>query len=417
VTEATTGLVYLVAGVGLLLAGALPRLLSRRAFSSAMVFVGVGALAALLPIDLPLRADQHRAATERLTEVCVIVALMGVGLALDRPFAWRSWATTWRLLAVAMPVFIAATAVLGWWVLGLAPAAALLLGAALAPTDPVLASDVQVGEPTDDPDSEDEVRFSLTSEAGLNDGLAFPFVTAAILLATAPVTQWWGHWLAWDLVGKVLVGCAVGVAVGWLLARIAFRAPTEALRFAQAAESVVALAAVFLAYGAAELVGGYGFLAVFAAALAIRARERDHEYHVVLHEFIGQLERLLTLGLLLLLGYGLATGLLAALTWQVAVVAVLLIVVVRPAVGRLSLARSRPSADERRAIAFFGVRGIGSFYYLSYALGEAELADADLLWATVSFTVLVSIVVHGVTASPVLRRIDRRHGRSTPEPA
>ncbi len=119
----------------------------------------------------------------------------------------------------------------------MAPAAALLIGAVLAPTDPVLASDVQVGGPTssaeagdrvDDIDEGDEVRFALTSEAGLNDGLAFPFVYAAVFLASiGPVSEWGLRWLGWELVGKVVVGVALGIAVGWLLAKAAFRGPAR----------------------------------------------------------------------------------------------------------------------------------------------------------------------------------------------
>src|SRR3954453_7724962 len=149
-----------------------------------IAFLGLGMLVFALPLGLPA-ADplEHPKLTEHLTEIGVIVALMGAGLKIDRPLGGRRWMSTWRLLAVAMPVTIAAMAFLGWWWAGLVPAAALLLGAALAPTDPVLAADVQVGEPTDEEDSEDEVRFALTSEAGLNDGLAMPFVYAAIALA------------------------------------------------------------------------------------------------------------------------------------------------------------------------------------------------------------------------------------------
>ncbi|HYH30496.1 MAG TPA: cation:proton antiporter, partial [Pseudonocardia sp.] len=159
-------LTYALVGVGALLAGLLPRLLADRPLSMPIVFLGLGmavfALVDALPNPDPMR---HPGVTERITEIALIVALMGAGLKLDRPIGLRSWSSTWRLLAIAMPLTIAATAVLGWWWIGLAPAAALLLGSALAPTDPVLASDVQVGRPGGGEDEEDEVRFALTSEA------------------------------------------------------------------------------------------------------------------------------------------------------------------------------------------------------------------------------------------------------------
>jgi NhaP-type Na+/H+ or K+/H+ antiporter len=133
-----------------------------------------GVSAAVDPLDQPV-------ITERVCELVVIIALLGAGLKIDRRVGWRRWATTWRLLAVAMPLSILGIAFLGWWLVELSAAAAVLLGAVLAPTDPVLASDVQVGPPGSG--EEDEVRFSLTSEAGLNDGLAFPFVSLAVAMA------------------------------------------------------------------------------------------------------------------------------------------------------------------------------------------------------------------------------------------
>lgn len=404
-------LVYLFGGVALLCAAVLPRLLERLPLSPAMIFVGVGALTAQVP-SIP-RITFDPSAVEHLTELCVIVALMGVGLALDRPLSWRGWTSTWRLLGVGMPAFIAIAAALAWGMLGVGAGVALLLAASLAPTDPVLASDVQVGEPTDDPRSEDEVRFALTSEAGLNDGLAFPFVHAAILLTAGALS--WG-WVAWELVGMIAIGVAVGWGVGQVLGQLAFRAPTQALRFADTAEALVALCAVFIAYGAAELLGGYGFISVFCAALAIRNSERGHEYHRVLHEFIGQIERLLTLALLLAFGYALGSGLLAGLSLPTVIWGLLLVFLIRPATSWLAMAGSRVASAERLTIAFFGVRGIGSFYYVSYGLNHADFGPSETVWQVVAFAVLASILIHGATASPVLRRLDSRAGRSSPEP-
>lgn len=404
---------YAVAGVGALLAGLLPRLLEHRALSMPIAFLGLGMLVFALPLDLPSPDPvEHAAIAEHLTEFGVIVALMGAGLKLDRPPSWRRWASTWRLLAITMPVSIAAVALLGWWVAGLAPAAALLLGAALAPTDPVLASDVQVGEPTDNEDSEDEVRFALTSEAGLNDGLAFPFTYLAIGAVGASGWAWVGKWFAVDVLYKITVGVLGGLVIGWLLGKLFFRARSEALRLANHAEGFTVLAATFLTYGLTEVVGGYGFLAVFVCACSIRASERDHGHHQVMHDFAEQVERLFTVGLLLLLGGAVVRGLLGPLDWRGVVVALALLLVVRPFAGWLGLLGAPGNPAEHRVIGFFGIRGIGSLYYLAYALGAAEFADADQLWAITGLVVVVSVVLHGVAATPVMRRLDRQRERT-----
>ncbi|MEV0898602.1 cation:proton antiporter [Actinoplanes sp. NPDC049802] len=399
--------VYALVGTAALLAGILPRLLERRPLSMPIAFLGLGLLLFGVPFGLP-PADPaaHPDLTEHLTEVGVIVALMGAGLKIDRPFGRRRWASTGRLLIVAMPVTIAAMALLGWWWVGLVPASALLLGAAMAPTDPVLASDVQVGEPTDEEDSEDEVRFALTSEAGLNDGLAFPFVYAAIALATYGGTGWVGEWVLTDVLYKCAAGVVGGLLIGRLLGKLFFRAKRDALRLSRHSEGFLALAATFLAYGLVEVAGGYGFLAVFVAARAIRAAERSHEYHQVLHNFAEQTERLLTVLLLLLLGGAVVGGMLAPLTWPAALAGLTLIFLIRPLSAFLALRGAPGTTAEHWVIATFGIRGIGTFYYLAYAVTHADFPAEDLLWATAVFVVVVSVLLHGVAATPVMRHLD-----------
>jgi sodium/hydrogen antiporter len=417
----TADLVYVVAGGSLLLAIVLPELLDRWAISSPMVLVAVGIALGLTPLPdgLPLDPQENRAAIEHVTELAVLVALMGVGLAIDRPLevrnraSWRRWGATWRLLGIAMPLCIAGIALLGWGA-GLAPAAALLLGAVLAPTDPVLASDVQVAGPQTgdhEVDESDELRFTLTSEAGLNDGLAFPFVYAAILLATEGAVQHWAlEWVGFYLIGKVVLGVLAGLLVGRVLAYIAFRSASPSLRVAERGESLLALAALVTAYGIGEVVGGYGFLAVFVCAMTFRSAERDHDYHAAMHQVAERLERLLTLFVLLVLGIGLSRGLLASLDWRGVSIGLALIFLVRPVAGLIALSpgsrTSRLTGPQRWAAAFFGVRGVGSIYYLAYAAGEAEELGADWLWSTVAFTIVASVLVHGALASPVMRRVD-----------
>ncbi|MCW2756804.1 MAG: nhaP2 2 [Nocardioidaceae bacterium] len=430
---------YLLAGVSLLLAVFLPAALHRFAVSPALVLLGVGVALGFTPVADGLTVDvvRDRSVVEHVTELTVLTALMGVGLAIDRPLdllkpsSWRHWSPTWRLLAVAMPLSVVAVAALAWGLLGLGLASALLLGAALSPTDPVLASDVQVDGPgssidddvpydapyADDPTTvteSGEVRFALTSEAGLNDGLAFPFVQAALLVAAGgSLVSGTLEWVGWYLVGKVVLGVLVGVLVGRLLGVVAFRARREPLRLAERGEPLLALAALLTSYGVAQLVHGYGFLAVFACAMALRSAERGHEYQRAMHDVVQRLERLFTLFVLLLLGIAFSGGLLVALDWRGVLVGVALVLVIRPATALLALT-VRPRRDPlagglnvrgRFVVAFFGVRGVGSLFYLAYATGHADFADAAWVWSTVAFTIAFSVLVHGIASTPLMRRL------------
>ncbi len=439
----TGAAVYFLLGLSLLLAIVLPHVTKRIAVSPPVVLVAVGMAIGLLPLadGTSLDPQDHRELVTHVTEFTVLVSLMGVGLALERPLTlrswaqWRAWSPVWRLLLVTMPLTILGVALLGWWVAGLAPAVALLLGAVLAPTDPVLASDVQVGEPlTDDveePDGtgeddvqleDDDIRFSLTAEAGLNDGLAFPFVHLALLLLAGGFTVVdAGGWLGWYVLGKIALGVAVGVGAGWLLGRQAFHARSDELRLADAGEPLLALAALLASYGAAELVGGYGFLAVFACAMRLRAAKSGHSYQRAMHGVVERLERLMTLLVLLVLGMAMTRGLLEHLDWRGIVIALALVLVVRPVVGYVALSAMARGEDleggldrgERQAVAFFGVRGIGSLFYLGYATSHEHVPDEPWLWSTVAFTVIVSVLLHGVTATPAMTRLDARRGRSS----
>ena len=434
---------FLLAGACLLLGVLLPTALRRWAISPAMVLLLVGVALGFTPLTDGLAIDVTDVEgdlliVEHVTEITILTALMGVGLAIDRPLdllrpsTWSRWSQTWRLLAITLPLSVGAVTLLGWGALGLAPATALLLGAVLAPTDPVLASDVQVGGPgssiaDDEPDKQaygddpttsteaSEVRFALTSEAGLNDGLAFPFVHAAMLVAAGgSLLSGVGEWAAWYVLGKIVIGVVVGVAIGRLLGVIAFRARNATLRLAEQGEPLLALAALLATYGATELLHGYGFLAVFACAMALRSAEHRHDYHRSMHDVIERLERLFTLVVLLLLGVAFSSGLLSALDWRGVLVGVLVVLVVRPLTAALALG-VRPRRDAlagglgtrgRVAVAFFGVRGVGSIFYVAYATSRADFSDAAWVWATVAFTIALSVVVHGVTATPIMRRLE-----------
>lgn len=399
-----------VLGGVILLAAWLPVFLERLPLSLPIVFIVIGALLAVSPVSFVVAANplESRELTERLTECVVIVSLMGAGLKLDRALSWRGWMSAWRMLGIAMPLTIAAVALLGWSLLGLGLASALLLGAALAPTDPVLASDVQVGPPNSR--SEDEARFALTSEAGLNDGLAFPFVYLAIAIAHAQSTgdPWLVSWFSLDVVWRLAAGVAMGWAVGRSMGYLAFQAPKPA-QLSATRDGFVAIGITFICYGLTELVHGYGFLAVFIAALTLRSVERKHSYHQHLHDFSEQIERLFMMVILVCFGAAMAEGsIFSALTWQAVAVAVLTVLVVRPLSGAIGLLGSPSPAGDKAVIAFYGIRGLGTFYYLAFALGRENFAQPEILWVTASMTVLISIVLHGVTVTPVMRALDAR---------
>ncbi len=397
-------------GALVLLTAWLPMLLKNAPLSLPIVCVGIGAVAFALPHDWGglLRLDDNLTVVEHVTELLVIISLMGAGLKLDRPVGWRAWRVTWRLLGIAMPLGILCFMLLGEALLGVGWAAAALLAAALAPTDPVLASDVQVGPPNSG--EEAESRFALTSEAGLNDALAFPFVYAALGIAvfTEAGEPWFGRWVLVDVIWRLSAGLAVGLAVGKALAWLLFHIPQRA-QISRTGDGFVALGITLVAYGLAELAHGYGFLAVFVAAVAVRAAERDHEYHRRLHEFSEQLERLFMMALLVGFGGALTGGgLLEALTWGGVAFALAAVFVVRPLTAWVGLAGTGLPADERAVIAFYGIRGVGSVYYLSFGLGNGLFPAPGEVWATMAFVILLSILLHGVTVTPAMQALERR---------
>jgi sodium/hydrogen antiporter len=400
-------LVLLMLGLAALGVVGLPHILRRVPLSYPIVLVAGGALVFSLPLGLPTPDPiEYSDLTEILTEIGVITALMGAGLAINRVPGWRSWSTTVRLLGVTMPLTIAAIAGLGWWVLGMTPGAAILLGAVLAPTDPVLASDVQVPGPSRDGD-DDEVRFALTSEAGLNDGLAFPFINLALLVAVHGIAPsgWLSEFLLIEVGYKIGVGVLGGLVVGRLLAWVIFARTSPLFRVR---DGMAALAATLIAYAGTEMIGGYGFLAVFVGAVVIRNQERKHSYLEVMHQFSDQIERLLSAIILVLFGGALVSGVLGHLDWRGVLVAVAVVLVVRPFAGLTGLARTSIPDAERGVIAFFGIRGVGSFYYLAYASNQVDFLQVEQVWAVTALVVAISIVVHGVTATAVMDRIDRR---------
>jgi len=402
--------ILIMTGAGLLIAlvAWLPLALKHLPLSLPIVCIGLGAALFLFPqVSLRPLPTLHPQITERFAEFVVIIALMGAGLKIDRVFGWRRWAVTWRLLAITMPLGILSITIIAGLALDIPWAIALLLAASLAPTDPVLAADVQVGPPKTG--EEDEVRFGLTSEAGLNDGAAFPFVHLAILLAVAlPAGKpWFGEWLAyrvvWEIGGGILGGWAVGRVFGWLT----FRIPAET-KLAKTGDGLIALSATFVSYGLTEMVHVYGFLSVFVTALTFRHAHRDHDFQNDMHAITEQIERLAMMVLLILFGGALVSGLLAHVGWIDVLIAAAILLVVRPVTGWLGLWRYPAHAREKMTLAFFGIRGVGSIYYLAFGINHIAVPEAERLWGIVGLVILFSILLHGLTVTPIMRSLDRR---------
>jgi sodium/hydrogen antiporter len=378
-----------------------------RAFSASLIYLGLGIAAATMIELLDVRwIEPLNDATliEHLAELAVIIALFGTGLKLERAFDRRMWGSVARLLGIVMPLTIGAVALFGTVVMGLSLGAAVILGAVLAPTDPVLAGDVGVGPPGEE--EEREPNFALTAEAGLNDGLAFPFVFLGAFIAAEGGSGWVAEWLAADVLYAVLAGTALGAAGGYAIAASISRLRERRLMVA-ALDGWVAVAAVLLVYGLTEVAGAYGFLAAFAAGVAFRNYEHGHEMNRRVHHGAEVVEKFCELGLTLLLGSLITVTGVGEVGWAGWLLVPVLLFAIRPLATAVAFIGSRTVPRERVFIGWFGVRGIGSLYYIAVALGLGILPveESRTLFWTVVACVVTSIVVHGVTAAPLSRRL------------
>lgn len=401
----TYELILLLFGLALLASAILPVFLRQVPVSVPSLYLLIGLLLPYIWTGFPkIDPIELSVPIERLSEMAVIISLMAVGLKLKRAIGWHTWGTTWRLLAVTMPLCIAAVAVCGVFA-GLPLAAAVLLGGAIAPTDPVLAESVQLGPPGDK-EEEHEVRFALTSEAGLNDGLAFPFVNLGIVLASfglAGEGLW--QWLTIDVFWKVAAGTAAGLLTGWLLSWLIFRQFYAIIKH----KGFVAIAATFMVYSLTELIYGYGFIAVFVASLSFARWTKKHQYIRVLHDFTDEMEQFFRVILLFALGVAITQGLLSAMSFASALIAFALVLVIRPVTGMLALIGCGQPTRYKLCIAFMGVRGVGTLYYLSYGINRFNGIEETLareLWAIAGLMIAVSVFLHGLGASRVIRHLD-----------
>jgi sodium/hydrogen antiporter len=384
--------------------------IKRLPFSYALIYLCVGI--GLGPYGFNLIQIRPGAEfLERLSEFVVLISLFSCGLKMNRLFKLRTWRSTLQLIGLVMPISIFAIAAVGHWLLGLNWGAAILLGAILAPTDPVLASEVQLEDPRD----HDELRFGLTSEGGLNDALAFPFVYFGLRgLDGGGWGSWFQEWVLVDVIWAISAGYAVGVAVPKIIVRIDKQ--LQQLRPADSLmEDFVALSIVLITYAVAEIINGYGFLAVFMAGIVTHRNYHNPEKRLSQLEFIERIEKLVEVGTILLLGALLLLEPMQKYWIPALVVVSLLLFVIRP----LGVWISTPGQPTpiRLLWGWFGIRGVGSIYYLSYALGEGlkdELGE-QIAWITF-MTIVASVVLHGVTATPLMNWYDRRAKRAEASP-
>jgi NhaP-type Na+/H+ or K+/H+ antiporter len=405
---------FVVVGALLILMALLAAYVERLPLNAAVIYLAIG-YALGLPAAGMLQVDAlaDARALELAFEVTVLISLFTVGLKLRVPFTYTLWLLPIRLATASMLLTIALVAVAAWWLAGLRWELALLLGAVLAPTDPVLASDVQMRDPAD----KDRARFSLTAEGGLNDGTAFPVVMLALhlLLHEGEGGSALLRWFAFDVVWAVACGLAVGWGLAQAVGRLVLRLRSR-VAAPEGLEVFLSLGLIAFSYGVAQLLDGLGFLAVLAAGVSmrrfeVRARERgvtgsDRRAPVeMVNEVVSineRIERLAELGAVLLIGGLLAVG---NFSWQGLALAALLFFVARPLSVWAVLRSERASRAQRWMVAWFGVRGVGSMYYLMYAVGHGvDAAAARELSAIVVTVVAASIVVYGITATPLMQR-------------
>jgi sodium/hydrogen antiporter len=384
----------------------MPGITKHTGISYSIIYVLAGVLLyTLLPGIMPNPLPSlHENLTMRLTEMVVLISLMGTGIRIDRSFTLKNWATPLKLISITMLLCIGGAALAGYYFLGLDVASAALLGAVLAPTDPVLASDVQVGPPNEGFKS--ETRFSLTAEAGLNDGMAFPFTWLAItlaLIANGAATSL-VQWFTYDFLYKIIAGLVMGYLLGKAVGNLVFRISTK-YKFLKTNDGFLALALTLLVYGLTELVHGYGFIAVFISAITFRHSEKKHDLHDELHSFTDQAERVLVAVVLILFGGTLVSGILSALTWKMVLFTLFFVFFIRPVAAYASVFTTKIHLKEKLAISFFGIRGLGTIFYLAFAFRQVEFRYKDELWAIAAFTILISIVIHGLSATPIMRHL------------
>jgi NhaP-type Na+/H+ or K+/H+ antiporter len=425
---------FIFVGGLLLFMGLTASILKRSSVTSAIIYLAVGVLVGPTALNLfhfnPLKES---ALLEVLTEVAVLISLFSAGVKMPVPFTFARWRAPILLATTSMAITVAAVATFAYYFLGLPLGAGVLLGAILAPTDPVLATDVQIRHPGD----HDQLRFTLTCEAGMNDGSAFPFVMLGMgMLGLHELGEFGMNWFLVDVLWATLAGIVIGVVAGVALARIGWKLRSKPHKH-ELMDDFLGLGLIGIVYGLAVMVNAWGFLAVFFAAVALRQTElklakkaqddfdggktqqsarADSNARPELEPpqtvsegslvFKEHLERLSEVVLVLLIGGSLYLN---SWTWESVWLALFLFVIARPVSVVVALLGTNASWRIRGMTGWFGVRGIGSLYYLMYAIehGLPETLGLQLIQMTL-IVVTLSILLHGTSVKPLMGLFGKR---------
>jgi len=422
-----SGTWFVLIGLLMLGRGLTSTILTRSPFSSSIVYLVVGLIAGPMVLNLFYFDPVEEAPLlEILTEVAVLISLFSAGVKMPVPVTVKQWTRPVLLAWVAMALTVGLVAAFTYFVFSFPLGLAVLLGAILAPTDPVLATDVQSRHPGD----KDHLRFNLTSEAGMNDGSAFPFVMLGLgLLGLHDLGDSGWKWVTLDVLWATSAAIAVGILGGMLLAHIGWTLRGREFKH-EILDDLAGLGLIALVYGISLSIDAWGFLTVFFAGVALRqtelklaerharqlesaklkSNEQDNPEQAIISVeslvFGAHLERLSEMLLVFLLG-----GMLAFQfwNWKTVGLALFLFLVARPLSVYITMAGTNTTWKLRSMIGWFGVRGIGSIYYLMYAIQHGlDQAQAEQVTQFVLVAVTLSIIVHGTSVKPIMEKFWRR---------
>ena len=393
-----------------LLALGLPSTLVKRVWLSVpLLALAVGVLlgpAVLGVLDLDRLSGEHRG-LEELARVALAVSLVGTGLQFTRKDLRATWAPGTALLTVAMVGMWALTSLGAWLLLDVEAWVALLIGAILTPTDPVVASSLVTGRLAE-ANLPRSLRRTLQLEAGANDGLALVFVLVAALVLTLPGDD--AAAIAGEVAGQVALAVVCGGAIGFLAAKLVDLAEDH-----QAASEgfflVSALALAVLTVGSVHALGGTGVLASFVGGVTF-SLTLGERYVEELDKMQTALEHLLVVPVFVVFGALLPWDGWVGLGWSGVAFAVWALVVRRPAPAALALTITRTPGRDMAFLAWYGPMGVAAIYYALFVERYA-LAEFDRVFAACTLAVAVSVAAFSLSATPGVRRYAGRRAGTT----